>query len=334
MRLVCPNCDAEYEVDADAIPLSGRDVQCSNCGHAWFQLHPDAPPEEDLREEDLPQEAYAEDDIDEDVYGAEVADWPPAEAPAEFPAEVPVSDPPPAASAPVTEAPHAPVPSAPVAEAPARPVVAAPAPVFPPPPVLPPEVELPPEPDADVAVTRVLDESVLAVLREEAAREAAARRAEAPPLPATQTELPLEPVAAAAAGRLTARLRAEDAPRVEPVAPRPRRDLLPAIEEINSSLRASTERGGLSQMGMDHIIRPRDEAPRGGFGQGVLMAMLLAVVLLAIYVLAPLIGSWLPALAGPLQAYVAAVDAARLWLDAEIKTLIRLLQGLVGSAQG
>lgn len=41
MRLMCPNCDAEYEVDASAIPESGRDVQCSNCGHAWFQPHPD-----------------------------------------------------------------------------------------------------------------------------------------------------------------------------------------------------------------------------------------------------------------------------------------------------
>ena len=37
MRLVCPNCDAEYEVDAALIPDAGRDVQCSNCGHAWFQ---------------------------------------------------------------------------------------------------------------------------------------------------------------------------------------------------------------------------------------------------------------------------------------------------------
>lgn len=41
MRLQCPNCDAEYEVDASAIPLEGRDVQCSNCGHGWFQSHPD-----------------------------------------------------------------------------------------------------------------------------------------------------------------------------------------------------------------------------------------------------------------------------------------------------
>jgi predicted Zn finger-like uncharacterized protein len=41
MRLQCPNCDAEYEVDASAIPYDGRDVQCSNCGHGWYQTHPD-----------------------------------------------------------------------------------------------------------------------------------------------------------------------------------------------------------------------------------------------------------------------------------------------------
>ncbi|NCO17101.1 MAG: hypothetical protein GW902_07720, partial [Alphaproteobacteria bacterium] len=26
MRLVCPNCDAQYEVGDDAIPAGGRDV--------------------------------------------------------------------------------------------------------------------------------------------------------------------------------------------------------------------------------------------------------------------------------------------------------------------
>lgn len=37
MRLICPNCPAQYEVPEDAIPPAGRDVQCSNCGHMWFQ---------------------------------------------------------------------------------------------------------------------------------------------------------------------------------------------------------------------------------------------------------------------------------------------------------
>ncbi|MEN8840042.1 MAG: zinc-ribbon domain-containing protein, partial [Octadecabacter sp.] len=37
MRMICPNCGAQYEVADDVIPASGRDVQCSNCGHTWFE---------------------------------------------------------------------------------------------------------------------------------------------------------------------------------------------------------------------------------------------------------------------------------------------------------
>jgi len=40
MRLVCPNCAAQYEVDDNAIPETGRDVQCSSCGSTWFQEQP------------------------------------------------------------------------------------------------------------------------------------------------------------------------------------------------------------------------------------------------------------------------------------------------------
>ena len=37
MRLICPNCGAQYAVADDAIPSGGRDVQCSNCQHTWFE---------------------------------------------------------------------------------------------------------------------------------------------------------------------------------------------------------------------------------------------------------------------------------------------------------
>ena len=37
MRLVCPNCNAQYDIASDAIPEGGRDVQCSSCSHTWFQ---------------------------------------------------------------------------------------------------------------------------------------------------------------------------------------------------------------------------------------------------------------------------------------------------------
>ena len=46
MRLICPNCEAQYEVDPSQIPSAGRDVQCSNCEHSWFQgpVRSDMPP--------------------------------------------------------------------------------------------------------------------------------------------------------------------------------------------------------------------------------------------------------------------------------------------------
>ena len=40
MHLVCPKCAARYEVPEQNIPSSGRDVQCSACGYTWFQAHP------------------------------------------------------------------------------------------------------------------------------------------------------------------------------------------------------------------------------------------------------------------------------------------------------
>ncbi len=41
MRITCPNCGAQYEVPDEVIPEEGRDVQCSNCGDTWYQVHPD-----------------------------------------------------------------------------------------------------------------------------------------------------------------------------------------------------------------------------------------------------------------------------------------------------
>ena len=47
MRLICPNCGAQYEVPDDVIPEAGRDVQCSNCGSTWFERPGDSDREED-----------------------------------------------------------------------------------------------------------------------------------------------------------------------------------------------------------------------------------------------------------------------------------------------
>jgi predicted Zn finger-like uncharacterized protein len=37
MRLICPNCKAQYNVDEALIPEEGRDVQCATCKKTWFQ---------------------------------------------------------------------------------------------------------------------------------------------------------------------------------------------------------------------------------------------------------------------------------------------------------
>jgi predicted Zn finger-like uncharacterized protein len=42
MKLICPKCQAQYEIPDVAIPDTGRDVQCANCNETWFQAHPDA----------------------------------------------------------------------------------------------------------------------------------------------------------------------------------------------------------------------------------------------------------------------------------------------------
>lgn len=41
MRITCPNCRAQYDVDPAMIPEAGRDVQCSSCAHTWFQTRAD-----------------------------------------------------------------------------------------------------------------------------------------------------------------------------------------------------------------------------------------------------------------------------------------------------
>lgn len=37
MRITCPNCGAQYEVDAEDISFAGQDVQCSECFTIWLQ---------------------------------------------------------------------------------------------------------------------------------------------------------------------------------------------------------------------------------------------------------------------------------------------------------
>ncbi|MDW3225095.1 MAG: zinc-ribbon domain-containing protein [Paracoccaceae bacterium] len=63
MRLICPNCNAQYDVPDNAMLPGGRDVQCSNCEHTWYQDFPEdnadsegSPPELAVpRQDKIPQ---------------------------------------------------------------------------------------------------------------------------------------------------------------------------------------------------------------------------------------------------------------------------------------
>ena len=262
MRLVCPNCDAEYEVDAAAIPDAGRDVQCSNCGHAWFQMSPRV--EEELAAEEA------------------LFDAPPAQIPAPVVTDFADDE---------NDMP-APMPAAP---------------------------------------PRALDESVLAVLREEAERETAARRVETPPALEMQGDLGL---AAAVAATVAAAVPDADpvAQRVArmkgetPVAkPQSRREMLPEIDEINTTLRASSER----RTGEAGAVQ--DSLPgtggRSAFRSGFVLMMLLAVLIVALYVMAPKLAQQIPGLEGALNGYVAMIDAARVFLDNLLKGAAAMIRG-------
>lgn len=49
MRIVCPSCNAQYEIDVSLLPDEGREVQCSACGQIWFQSGaPSAPAPESV----------------------------------------------------------------------------------------------------------------------------------------------------------------------------------------------------------------------------------------------------------------------------------------------
>ncbi|MEO0664593.1 MAG: zinc-ribbon domain-containing protein, partial [Pseudomonadota bacterium] len=69
MRLICPNCDATYEVPDSVIPPEGRDVQCSNCGTTWF-----FDPNPQVEAETLPPEPEVEAEPEPELPPEEVTD--------------------------------------------------------------------------------------------------------------------------------------------------------------------------------------------------------------------------------------------------------------------
>ena len=380
MRLVCPNCDAKYEVPEDAIPETGRDVQCANCGHAWFQMRPRTaetapaaapvvspvvapvpaavaspePEPEPLVEAAAPgpvepeptvtAEAVAEavpiaDDLAADAIVTEVAVpaepevvEPVAEDAVDLPAAMDAVPEPVVAEVALAEA----LLDAPVAadnEAVAE-VVAAP--------VADPVVQADVTADAtteaaedavDVPASTgaiaaagvaayAVDESVLAILREEAERETQARKAEAAKPLETQTDLGLDAAMPAARKEPVAMpsdlVSGDETPEDRHAV---RRTRLPDVEEINSTLRPSETAEDDAA-----AIAPVAEG-RSSFRSGFLLVMTLAILASALYGSADAIAAAVPALAGPLKGFVSFVDSLRLHLDGLMQSATVAING-------
>ncbi len=301
MRLICPNCGAQYEVPDGVIPVQGRDVQCSNCGHTWFQPHPDDDP--DLAEElgqdpnTLPQEPEDQEDPQPDP----IPDY--WDDPEDGDVEEDVEE---------EE-----------------------------------DLPLPPMPPEKSAGRRELDPSVADLLREEAELEARLRARETPAGLEMQTELGLDTPdtedrrAEEARRRMASRKGLDDdhGPIEEELEEdldehvHSRRELLPDIEEINSSLDADARRPARAD---DQNVAGAAVPPaprRSGFRAGFLLGVILIALLWSLYAFSDQLGAQVPQLDGVLKQYAAVGDSGRMWLDGQVKSLLVKLDALAAASE-
>ncbi len=270
MRLICPNCGAQYEVPDDVIPRTGRDVQCSNCGNTWFQVHPD-------------HDVDLADELEQPI--------PESQSPAQNPT--------------------------------------------------PPQADTDVEEQQDEAhKRRRLDPSVADILREEAEHEARAREAERganglesqPDLGLSDPDTGEAARRAREARERMARMQGLDQePQTTETTASSRRGLLPDIDEINSSLRSTSDRrpseaDDYDRPGNMPSPRPQVTANGSGFRIGFSSAVAIAIALFCLYAFAEDIAAQFPQLDAPLARYVDAVTGVRLWLDAQAQAALIWLQ--------
>ncbi len=271
MRLICPNCDAQYEVPDTVMPVEGRDVQCSNCGQTWFQHHPDHAP-------------ASEDDSKLDV--------------------------------------DAPAPDEEIS-----------------PPPLP--VAAPAEP-----VRKQLDPAVADILRQEAEAEHEARRKRQSEPLESQPDLGLdsndsddaEDRRARQAQERMARMRGEPQPVSDATATAAaissRRDLLPDIEEINSTLRTGKNRDATGTDNGPHMEAPTTQQRKRSFRTGFILMIVLFVLLFMLYAFAPQIAKAVPQVDPYLTNFVTWVDKLRLTLDGQVQSFLGWLDTMASASDG
>ncbi|MCM2563461.1 zinc-ribbon domain-containing protein [Lutimaribacter sp. EGI FJ00015] len=353
MRLVCPNCGAQYEVPDDVIPETGRDVQCSNCGNTWFQVHAD---QDTGLSDDLGEPAPDVEDADASVADAEtvseISGAPEQDAAPDDPWVEPdegLADDQAEDEGPLWDDGQ----GTPQWDDPGPGVTAG---QMPAPPIEDYEDDYEAWDDTPAASTpeqslrRALDPDVADLLREEAEREARQRAAERTPLE-SQPDLGLAQSGEDEIARRQreaqermARLRgarmpgadtskAESAAAGSATAAASRRDLLPDIDEINSTLRSTNERRPSAaddhdQPGAAADTQTDEQRRSSGFRRGFLMMILLMVLAIVLYVYAPRLAEMAPPMEPVLSSYVEAMNDLRFWIDAQLRGVLRWLDSV------
>ncbi len=202
------------------------------------------------------------------------------------------------------------------------------------------------EPAAPGPTRRELDPALRDILREEREREERLRRdpeaveeqAEMPlddPEPAPPVHEPADDVLEESEEENLAALRAAtqfaDELAAAPAGRRPGRELLPDIEEINSTLRSTTDRDAQDAASSD--IDTMDTRPRRrrGFRLGFFLILVLALLGVGLYAFDAEIAEAVPQTAPYLESYVAQVDQLRLQLDDLVSGLASQLSDETGA---
>lgn len=288
MRLTCPNCGAQYEVPPEAVPAAGRDVQCSACGHTWFEQPAESRPRLiDPEFGDGPPRVEGDAEEEEDL----------AELRAQ-PRPGPVSPPMDAAAAGTAQdglPPRSRVP----------PEVAG---------ILREEAAREAQARAEETVRRTVPPVASAVLPPSAASVAPeiARPAVAPrrlrPREAGEPEVRQASSPAAPPARPPRLARQVD------------REI--DLDRINSTLRTHADQIGAKA---PQLEAPRRRRP--GFGGGFWGSLAVLAILAALYVFRPQIVEAVPRAAAVLDPYARVVDQGRFWLDHEVGRLLGVTPG-------
>jgi hypothetical protein len=117
----------------------------------------------------------------------------------------------------------------------------------------------------------------------------------------------------------------------KPVPPNSRRDLLPDIEEINSTLRSTEDRAPSE---IPDGRRTANQRRAGGNRIGFALAILLVAAGTYIYTKPETVTEVLPQTEPYIAGYVNAIDNGRLALDQQMTKLMHWLDGMSSDATG